>query len=216
IKELHLSQKIIQEIKQRMAKKKKQKVSLPKQDYGQLLIFMAIIVGMPRWIGAMMGADGVFITGWLDDMFKILYGISGLGMSVLEVLAIGYIFAGLRGQPAFNGRIPNVKFWGAGFFGILVIVLIPLILVPFMLAQLNGQELGNALQEMQIQWQWILAVVLAPLIIIGGVAFTRSGIMDLEVPENTRERSLRKRREREQRQRDEKKAAKEVNTVADF
>ena len=195
--------------------KNRQKLQIPKQDYGQLLIFMAIIVGMPRWIGAMMGADGVFITGWLDDMFKLLYGISGLGMAVLEVLSIGYIFAGLRGQPAFNGKIPNVKFWGAGLFGILILALIPLILVPFMLAQLNGQELGNALQEMQIQWQWITAVVLAPLIIIGGVAFTRSGIMDLEVPETKKERSLRLRRKREQRKRDEKKTEK-INEVADF
>lgn len=190
-----------------------------KQDYGQLLIFMAIIVGMPRWIGAMMGADGVLITGWIDDMFKLLYGVSGFGMAVLEVLSIGYIFAGLRGQPAFNGKIPNVKFWGAGIFGILVLLLIPLILVPYMVAQLNGQVLGTALQEMNIQWQWITAVVLAPLIIIGGVAFTRSGIMDMEVPESKKERSLRIRREREQRKRDVVKAEKgasKINKVADF
>jgi len=172
------------------------------QDYGQLMIFMAIAVGLPRWAGAMMSADGIEIVGWLADVFKIANGLSGLGMAVLEVLSIGYIFAGVRSQSAFVNRRPNVKFWGSVFFGILILALIPVILTPFMLSQLRNSELVGVLTEFNVEWQWILSVVVAPLLIIGGVAFAREGLMEIEVPEDKRERGLRLRRENAQRKRD--------------
>lgn len=180
-----------------------------KQDYGQLMIFMAIAVGLPRWAGAMMGADGIELTGWLADVFKIAYGVSGLGMAVLEVLAIGYIFASIRSQPMFQNRKPNLKFWGSAIFGFLILALIPAILTPFMFAQIGEQSLLASLDELGITWAWLLSVVLAPLLIIGGVAFAREGLMefDVEEPEESkRERALRLRRENAQRNRDAKKS----------
>ncbi len=184
-----------------------------KQDYGQLMIFMAIAVGLPRWAGAMMGADGIELTGWLADTFKIAYGISGLGMAVLEVLAIGYIFAGMRSQPMFQDRKPNLKFWGSAIFGFLILALIPAILTPFMFAQIGEQSLLVSLNELGITWIWLLAVVLAPLFIIGGVAFAREGIMEFEIEElkeSKKERALRLRRENAQRKRDNTKSQENV------
>lgn len=182
-----------------------------KQDYGSLIIFMAIAVGLPRWAGAMMAADGIQIIGWLSDVFKMAYGISGLGMAVLEVISIGYIFESIRSTNAFNGKIPNLKFWGSVVFGLIILALIPLILTPYMSAQINQQALTVVLADMGLSLTWLVAVVIAPLVIIGGVSFARAGLMDIvdNESESKRERGLRLRRENAQRKRDTKKAEQE-------
>lgn len=152
-----------------------------KPDYGQIMIFMAIAVGLPRWAGAMMTADGIDISvGWLSDVFTIANGLSGFGMAVLEVLAVGYIFASLREQTAFEGWRPNPKFWGSAVFGIAILALIPFILTPFMLSHLRAEELTITLAGLNLELGWLLAVVVAPLLIVGGVAFARAGIMEIE------------------------------------
>lgn len=190
-----------------MAKKRELKISKPSQStYGQLLILMAILVGIPRWGGAMFAADNIGIFGWLADMFTLLYGVSGFGMAVLEVLSIGYVFGGLREQAPFVNGWPNSKYWIILFFAILILGLIPLILVPFMVAQILDQTVSVFLQDIDFIWQWITAVVVAPLIIIGGVFFAREGLMDAEVPETATERTKRKRNERDRMNRAKKKA----------
>lgn len=204
-------------IKQPMAQKKQKiKIKKPSQStYGQLLIFMAILVGIPRWGGAMFAADNVGIFGWLADMFTLLYGVSGFGMAVLEVLSIGYVFAGLREQPTFNGRIPNLKFWIILLFAVLILGLIPLILVPFMIAQMLEQPLVEFLQEINFVYYWVSAVVIAPLVIIGGVFFAREGLMDAEVPETKTERTKRLRNARDRENYANKKDTK-IEGIADF
>lgn len=150
-------------------------------DYGQIMIIMAIAVSLPRWAGAMMTADGIDIgQGWLADTFTIANGLSGLGMAVLEVLAVGYIFSSLRDQTAFEKWRPNLKFWGSAIFGLLILALIPFILTPFMLSHLRAEELTVTLAGLNLELGWLLAVVVAPLLIVGGVAFSRAGIMEIE------------------------------------
>ena len=45
---------------------------------------MAIAVGLPRWTGAMMGADGIDPVGLLDDIFKVAYVIT---IRIIEYVA---------------------------------------------------------------------------------------------------------------------------------
>lgn len=209
LEEVPKIQPVTEIIKRKTMAKKKNKIEFKKptqNTYGQLLILMAILVGIPRWGGAMFAADNIGIFGWLADMFTLLYGVSGFGMAVLEVLSIGYVFGGLREQAPFvNGR-PNSKYWIILFFAILILGLIPLILVPFMVAQILDQDVSVFLQDINFIWQWITAVVIAPLIIIGGVFFAREGLMDAEVPETKAERAKLKRNARDRDNRAKKKA----------
>jgi len=156
-----------------------------KRDYGQVLIAMAVGVGLPRWAGAMLAADGIRIFEGATGPFVVvywllvfLYGLSSMGMAMLEVLAIGYVFDALRKlQPTkLNGQM-NIRWWGSLIFGIMLLIMMPVILAPNMLAQLNGKDIVSYLADNKYQIAWVVTVILAPMVIIGGVSFARDGMV---------------------------------------
>lgn len=161
------------------------------KDYGQLIIWMAVGVGIPRWTGAMFAADGIRFTEQSEGilhalyiLFITLYGLSGLGMAILEVLAIGYVFDALRvmkPRTAKSNKI-NTRWWGSLLFAAALLILMPVILGPHMLAQLTGVDIITFLETRVMQGAWILSVILVPMVIIGGVSFARAGLVAETAP----------------------------------
>jgi len=160
------------------------------KDYGQLIIWMAVGVGIPRWAGAMFAADGIRFTAQssglmygLYVLFVSMYGLSGFAMAILEVLAIGYVFDALRVMKPKTpkGRI-NIRWWGSLGFAIGLLFLMPIILAPHMLAQLTGVDIITFLQTRELQSIWIISVILVPMVIIGGVSFARAGLVGDTTP----------------------------------
>lgn len=155
------------------------------RDWGQILIFMAVAVGLPRWAGAMLSADGLRVyegstgpLGYLYWFLVILFGLSSFGMAMLEVFAIGYVFDALRARKPFttSGKW-DIRWWGSLIFGIVLLIMMPVILAPNMLANLNHKDIVTYLADPAQQGFWIVTVILAPTIIIGGVSFARDGMV---------------------------------------
>ena len=78
------------------------------------------MVSAPRWAGAMLAADLAHVEGTVSSVLNGANVVSGLGMGLLEVLAMAYMLDALRGLKPFHpgrngnkGRV-NYRFWGDG------------------------------------------------------------------------------------------------------
>lgn len=154
-----------------------------KKDYGNTLLIAAIAVGAPRWAGAMLAADVGTVTGALTDLLHIFNVISGLAMGPLEVLAVAYMLDALRqNRPTIIARGKTKLNWrwiGTLIFVIGLLVLTPLILSPFIVSRMNSAGMVDVLVASWSQFLWSIAVTLAPVFIVGGVAFARVGLVSV-------------------------------------
>lgn len=154
-----------------------------KRDYGNALLIAAIAVGAPRWAGAMLAADIGEVTGNVSTLLNGLNIISGLAMGPLEVLAMAYMFDGLRKQrPTYSqrGRTKiNWKWWGVLFFALGSLALTPAILAPFIVSRMNNVGMVGVLTAATWQFLWSIVLTLAPIFVVGGVAFARTGLVSV-------------------------------------
>lgn len=138
-------------------------------DYSTMLIWAAALVGVVRYAAAFLASDMGEISGTLSMVISIAMGFTGLGMGVLDTVGAAYLFDGWRrampksGQPwPFRFRVLTV--FVAAIFGTGLGIL-----VPFTVARVAHQTMAMTLGPAGI-WLWGLAVNLAPVLLIGGVA----------------------------------------------
>jgi hypothetical protein len=176
-------------------------------DLGRLLLWAAVIVSAPRWAGAMLAADVNHIQSWLSAFLNGANTISGLGMGVLEVVATAYLLdalrqqrptitsyrkrfntkdtKGLEGKERHEGKeIKSYEVVKANwrFYGILVFVvgllgMTPMVLAPYLVSRMAGQDIAAVLSSRGWQYAWAVTVATAPVFVVGGVAFAQSGLV---------------------------------------
>lgn len=158
---------------------------MKKLDYGQILMWSAVVVSAPRWAGAMLAADLSHVTGVVSSVLNIGNVISGLGMGLLEVVAIAYMLDAIRtmksGSVVKGISKPNFKFWGVLFFVVGTMIVTPIVLAPYLVSRMVAQDIGTTLSAPIWMYVWAVAVIIAPLFVVGGVAFARPGMIDNKV-----------------------------------
>jgi MFS family permease len=150
-------------------------VTKNKHDYSRLIIFAALVVTVTRYIGAFVASDVGEITGTWSVILTVLMAISGIGMGVLDVLGLAYVFDGWRRNLPGAGKKWSSRFDVLTAFVVGLFVVGLAILTPFTMSRVNSasmsETLGNGV------WWWSLAVNLAPILIIGGVTFSQAGFV---------------------------------------
>lgn len=144
---------------------------------GNILLWSAIAVGAPRWAGAMLAADVGSISPGLSQLLHVLNTISGLAMGPLEVLAMAFMLDSLRKQkPTYRDKV-NFRWWGVLGFSVGLLALTPAILAPYIVSRINSTGISGVVTTTGWQFAWSIAVTLAPVFIVGGVAFAQAGII---------------------------------------
>jgi len=160
-----------------------------KRDWtGDILLLAAVGVGAPRWAGAMLAADVGVIDAKLSNALHVLNLISGMAMGVLEAVAIYYMLGALRGtKPKTTKGKVNWRWWGIVVFSLGSLALTPFILAPYIQARMQNFGMTGVLSTAETLNRWSIAVTLAPVFIVGGVAFARG----IKKPTETKKRSTR-------------------------
>lgn len=152
------------------------------RDYGQLLMWAAILVSAPRWAGAFIAADAHTIPPLVDSGLQILNLVSGAGMGLIEVLGTAYLldaWGRMRSRKTWNAKHVDQRWLILTFFVAGLFVLMPLILAPYMVARMNGQALADV-ADGWFGYVWAVATVLSPVFIVGGVAVARDGLVGVK------------------------------------
>lgn len=150
-----------------------------KLSISTVLIVAAIAVGSPRWMGAALEVDAAHIPSWLPTILNLLNVFASIGMAVLETLSVPYMFSYIRTVKSktktSTGEKWNIRWLGVVFFAVGILILTPAILVPHMLASMNGSTLVDFMTSTALQGIWVTLLTVAPLFIVGGVGFAENG-----------------------------------------
>jgi hypothetical protein len=163
-------------------KKTKNKTGM---DLGRVLLWAAVIVSAPRWAGAMLAADMNHIADGLSAFLNLANTVSGLGMGVLEVIATAYLLDALRqAKPTYTVTRKGIaverrnwRFYGIAFFVVGLLAMTPLVLAPYLVSRMAGEDVAAVLATRVWQYVWATTVVVVPVFVVGGVAFSQAGLV---------------------------------------
>jgi len=147
------------------------------RNTARLILWLAALVNIPRYAGAFIYADLSKTPIWLSDGLNYANMIGGVAMGIIEAISIAFIMDGLRQTSMWSAKGLfgiNWKWFTNLFFGVGMMSIAVIILVPFMMARMNGEQMNKILLTPLEQGGWNLFVVLAPIFIIAGASFSQS------------------------------------------
>ena len=133
-----------------MAKPKNKKLNF---DLGLLLLITGALANITIWIGAFVATetDGP-IGAWVRNLLlPILGGVSGLAMGITVTVGLVYVLARLsklkpsvdrkvRGTKKKYKSIPNVSFYTAWAAVLLLLIISPALLAPYVFMIISGSQ----------------------------------------------------------------------------
>lgn len=137
-------------------------------DYSTIIIWASILVGMVRYSAAFLSSDIGMITGALSETITILLGISGAAMGLLGTLGTAYIFDGWRQKMPASGVHWSNKFIALTLFVFAAFFCEVVIIVPFTVSRIRHESIAVILGNWD--WLWSMAIVIMPILLIGGVS----------------------------------------------
>lgn len=126
----------------------------------------AVITAMPRWVGALLAAEGFalpkeWLWWWLP-----LSAIFSAGMAITEGLAFAYVFNAWRVQ---KDKSADRLLWLAVLSGAVFVI----VLSPFIAAQVRAVTLANMLEERWALWAWSVGVAASTIVIVASVGYAQ-------------------------------------------
>lgn len=153
-------------------------------DLGIILLITGAISNITIWIGAFVSTETQGPIGeWVRAYFlPVLGGVSGLAMGITIAAGLVYVIARLnrmkptterkeRGRKRYK-HAPNVRFYGAWAAIVLLMVISPALLAPYVYMTISGTEklflvLGSW------TWAWSVGRILAADLALGAVAMVQ-------------------------------------------
>jgi len=153
-------------------------------DLGIILLITGALANITVWIGAFVATEangpvGTWVRQWL---LPILGGISGLAIGITVAFGLVYVIAKLnKMQPTISRKergkkryktMPNVRFYGAWAAIILLLIISPALLAPYVYMTISGTE---TLFLVLGSWAgaWSVARILAADLALGAVAMVQ-------------------------------------------
>lgn len=125
----------------------------------------AVAVAMPRWIGALLEAEGVPLPAEWRVWWVVFSALCAAGMALVEAGAFAYC---LRSWRAMSGRAANVMAVLVGASaGVFVLVLSPYIASNVSHTPMSQVLTGAAL------YLWAVAVALSTILIVASVGYAQ-------------------------------------------
>jgi hypothetical protein len=138
------------------------------RDYSGLIIWASVLIGSVRYAAAYLSSDLGQIVGDLSTIVTWMIGVSGFATGILGTLGTAYIFDGWRQKMPAAGVKWSSKFKALTLFVFSAFLCEILILVPFTMSRIRHVAITHVLGAGD--WWWSTAVVVMPLLLIGGVS----------------------------------------------
>lgn len=135
-----------------------------------LIKFFAVVTALPRWVIALLAADGLTIPqDW--TWVHVASGFFGAGMTVLEGVAIAYVFSALAQQ----GKRKSLQ-----ALTVLMLVSFIGVLAPSVYSRVVLQSIGDVLPAWAL-WVWAVCVPSSTILTVAAVGDAQSAIDVLPV-----------------------------------
>lgn len=140
----------------------------------------AVITAAPRWVGALLEAEGVPIPLDWQPWWRVATAALSLGMAFAEAFAINYVFNAWRNQ---RDRKAN-KLLG---LALISLVCFTLVLAPYIAANVRGLKLADVLGDALLWWAWSAAVAASTFVVVASVGYAQK--REQEQPATSQQRA---------------------------
>jgi len=140
---------------------------MTQRDYeADAIKLAAVITAAPRWVGALLEAEGVPVPpDWLP-LWRVATALLSLGMAFAEAFAINYVFNAWRNQ---KDRKANKLL----LLAIISLVCFTLVLAPYIAANVRGLKLADVLGDAVLWWAWSAAVAASTFVVVASVGYAQ-------------------------------------------
>lgn len=129
-----------------------------------LIKIAAVITAAPRWVIALLAAEGFLLpSAWLG-WWVIVSAILSLGMAIVEGFAFSYIFNAWRTQ---KDKAADNLLWIALVSALVFVG----VMTPSISAGVRNEPLGDLLTNDWTLHLWSMAVALSTIVIVAGVGY---------------------------------------------
>jgi hypothetical protein len=125
----------------------------------------AVAVAMPRWIGALLEAEGVPLPAEWRGWWVIFSAICAAGMALVEAGAFAYCLRAWRGM---TGRSANILALMIGASAVTFVI----VLSPYIAANVSKISMSKLLIDGWLL-AWSVAVALSTILIIASVGYAQ-------------------------------------------
>lgn len=139
---------------------------MPRVDQADAIKVAAVVTAMPRWIGALLAAEGFAIPQdwlWIWVPASALFGAA---MALVEGLAFAYVFNAWRNQ---TDKRSNRLLWLA----LLSAAIFVIVLAPYIAAQVRSDSLSAILANDFALYAWSAAVAASTIAIVASVGYAQ-------------------------------------------
>jgi len=162
-------------------------------DFGLLLLITGALANITIWIGAFVATESQGPVGaWVhSSLLPVLGGISGLAMGITVTAGLVYVLGRLgrmkpttehkmRGKKKYQ-TVPNMRFYGAWASIILLLIISPAMLAPYVFMTISGA--GSLYAVLGERWAGIWSVgriiaadlAMSAVALVYGVHFAATG-----------------------------------------
>jgi len=149
-------------------------------NQASVIKFLAVATASPRWVAALLAAEGLHIPAEWAGSWLIFSAVCSLGMAGVEGWAFAYIFQAYRNQ---NDKKAKTLLYWAGASA----VVFAFVIAPYVAASVSGVTMGAILAGRFLLWAWSLAVAASTIIIVASVGLAQKE--PRKVAEKTRQKS---------------------------
>lgn len=129
-----------------------------------LIKIAAVITAAPRWVIALLAAEGFLLpSAWLG-WWVIVSAVLSLGMAIVEGFAFSYIFNAWRTQ---KDKAADNLLWIALISALVFVG----VMTPSISAGVRNEPLGELLTNDWTLHLWSMAVALSTIVIVAGVGY---------------------------------------------
>jgi len=131
-----------------------------------LIKVAAVVTASPRWVGALLAAEGFAMPETWRWWWIPLSAILSAGMALVEGLAFSFVFNAWRTQ---KDKSANRLLWLAVMSATIFIF----VLAPFIAAQVRQDTLEDVLGTGWPLWLWSASVAASTIIIVASVGYAQ-------------------------------------------
>ena len=135
------------------------------EHWATMIKVAAVAVAAPRWIGALLEAEGVPLPAEWRGWWVVFSAVCAAGMALVEAGAFAYCLRAWRGM---SGRTANVMALLIGASAVTFVV----VLSPYIAANVSKVSMSKLLVD---GWPlvWSVAVALSTILIIASVGYAQ-------------------------------------------
>lgn len=148
--------------------------NFPKINQPALIKIAAVITASPRWVIALLAAEGFLLPEGWRVWWLPLSALLNLGMAIIEGLAFSYMLTAWRNQKDKNSD----RLFYMALFSALVFIAV---MSPSIAAGVRGIPLSALLSQDWALYAWSISVSLSTIVIVAGVGYAEKSS---EVNEN--------------------------------